>query len=59
MPLGLLGHGDCHSANDIYWALNDIVEQVLGCLNALLRGILPLDTHLVFILHLVAPAQIL
>ena len=56
MPLGLLGHGDCHSANDINWALNDIVEQVLGCLNAPLGGILSLDTHLVFVFHLVASA---
>ena len=56
MPLGLLGYGDCHSANDIYWTLNDIVEQVLGCLNAPLGGILSLDTHLVFVFHLVASA---
>ena len=59
MPLGLLGDGDGHSANYVDWALNDVVNQVLDCLDAPLRGILSLDAHLGFIFHLVAPPQIL
>ena len=59
MPFGLFGNGDCHSANNVYWPLNDVVEQVLGCLNAPLGSIFSLDTHLVFVFHLVASSQIL